>query len=291
MKKYIAVEIDPPADADIRFFMDSAIKMRSLGVDAITIADNPFARSRADSAIIACKLARETGMKVIPHLTCRDRNLNALKSALLGLSIEGIDAVLAVTGDPVQAEDRSRIKSLAGFCSLDFARTISEWNATDFTRPFTICGALNVNAPNFQVELNRAILKTEAGVSVFFTQPVLGEEAVRNLERARGALPLETQLLGGILPVVSHRNALFMNQNLNGITVSEEIAELYREATKERATELAVSISVDIMEKISPSVDGYYLITPFKRIDIIESIVAELKSPHFLTFSAASSIL
>ena len=278
MKKYLAVEIDPPADTDIRFFMESAVRMQSLGVDAITIADNPFARARADSAIIACKLARETGMRVIPHLTCRDKNLNALKSAMLGLSIEGIGTVLAVTGDPVRDEDRLRIRSLAGFNSLDFARTISEWNQTDFALPFTIGGALNVNARNFSVELERAILKTEAGVSMFFTQPVISEQALRNLRLARDVLPNETMLLGGILPVVSHKNALFMNENLNGITVSPEIVELYRDATKDQASGLAVSVSLDIMEKLSHEVDGYYLITPFKRIDIIESIITELNT-------------
>lgn len=291
MKKYIALEIDPPADADIRFFMESAVKMRALGVDAITVADNPFARARADSAIIACKLARETGMKVIPHLTCRDRNLNALKSTMLGLSIEGIDTVLAVTGDPVQEEDRLRIRSLAGFNSLDFARMISEWNNNDFSRPFTIGGALNVNARNFPVELERSIRKTEAGVSVFFTQPVISEEGVFNLQRARNALPCETKILGGILPVVSHKHALFMNENLNGITVSGEITALYRDAPKDRASELAVSVSLGIMEQISPSVDGYYLITPFRRIDIIESIVAKVNSSSFLLSAELSTIL
>jgi len=279
MKKYLALEIDPPANTDIRFFMESAAKMQSLGVDAITIADNPFARARADSAIIACKLSRETGMRVIPHLTCRDRNFNSLKSAMLGLSIEGIDTVLAVTGDPVKEEDRLRIRSLAGFNSLDLARTISEWNQTDFTVPFTIGGALNVNARNFAAELERAILKTEAGVSIFFTQPVIGDEAAQNMQRARDALPIETKLLGGILPVVSHKNALFMNENLNGITVSKEITELYRDAPKDRADCLAVSVSLNIMEKLSPCVDGYYLITPFKRIDIMESIVSGYR--HF----------
>ena len=291
MKKLLAVEIDPPSHTDIRFFMESAARMQSLGVDAITIADNPFAQAHADSAIIACKLARETGMRVIPHLTCRDKNLNALKSTLLGLSIEGIDTVLAVTGDPVKEEDRLRIRSLAGFNSLDFARMITEWNQTEFSLPFTIGGALNVNARNFAAELDRALRKTEAGVGVFFTQPIIGEEAILNLQRAREALPRSTNLLGGILPVASYRNALFMNENLNGITVSKEITELYQEAPKERADELAVSVSLDIMEKISPTVDGYYLITPFKRIDIIESIIVEVNSAGFLLSEDLSRIL
>ncbi len=71
-KKVIAVELDPPVDADGRFFMESAARLKNLGVDAITIADCPVARVRADSSMLAAKLHRELGIDPIPHMTCRE---------------------------------------------------------------------------------------------------------------------------------------------------------------------------------------------------------------------------
>ena len=64
--------------------------LKEAGVDAVTIADCPIARARVDSSLIACKLHRELGLDVIPHMTCRDRNINATKALLFGLQIEGI---------------------------------------------------------------------------------------------------------------------------------------------------------------------------------------------------------
>ncbi|HEY5523784.1 MAG TPA: bifunctional homocysteine S-methyltransferase/methylenetetrahydrofolate reductase, partial [Clostridium sp.] len=117
--------------------------------------------------------------------------------------------------------------------------------------------------------------KIASGVSVFLTQPVLTKEAVENLKLAKKTL--DAKILGGIIPVVSYRNACFMNNEISGIRVSEEITDLYKDVSKEEATELAVKISVDIAKEITPYVDGYYIITPFKRIDIVERIIKNLQ--------------
>ena len=58
---------------------------KHLGVDAITIAYCPIARARVDSSLLACKLKRELDITPIPHMTCRDRNINATKALLLGI--------------------------------------------------------------------------------------------------------------------------------------------------------------------------------------------------------------
>ena len=76
----------------------------------ITIADCPVGRPRADSCLLACKLKRELGVEPLPHMTCRDRNLNAIKALLLGLSMEDVHNVLLVTGDPVPSESRDEGK-------------------------------------------------------------------------------------------------------------------------------------------------------------------------------------
>lgn len=42
-----------------------------------------------DSSLVACRVHRELGLCTLPHMTCRDRNLNATKALLLGLYAEG----------------------------------------------------------------------------------------------------------------------------------------------------------------------------------------------------------
>lgn len=275
-QKVLAVELDPPIDTDIDFFMEGAQLLRQAGVDAITIADCPLARARVDSSLMACKLKRELDITPIPHMTCRDRNINATKALLLGLNIEGVNNVLVVTGDPVPTAQRDEIKGIFSFNSAVLAGYIRNLNETVFSSPFNICAALNVNARNFGSQLQRAEKKIAQGVTMFLTQPVLSRQAVENIKKARQEL--NASILGGILPIMSHRNACFMNNEVAGIYVAEEIVEQYRDIPREEAHRLAVRVSVDMAEQIYDYVDGYYLITPFKRVDIITAIIAGIRN-------------
>ena len=274
-KRVVAVELDPPADDDLSFFTKGVVELQQAGADIVTIADCPVGRPRADSSLLACKVRRELGVEPLPHMACRDRNLNATKALLLGLSMEGVHNVLLVTGDPVPAEDRSEVKSVFNFNSRKLARYVSTLNE-QLTTPFRIFGALNLNAHNFDVQLRLAVEKEECGMSGFLTQPVLSAEALENLKKARSVL--KGKILGGIFPVVSHRNACFLNNEISGMRVCDEIIRLYEGRDREEAEHLAVTISARIAQEISPYTDGFYLMTPFRRVALMTRIMEELKS-------------
>lgn len=274
-KKIIAVELDPPANSDIQFFMESAQSLVKAGADVITIADCPIARMRADSSLLAAKLKRECHITPLPHMTCRDRNLNATKALLLGLSIENISNVLIVTGDPIPSAERDEIKSVYNFNSTKLARYITDLNQTLLKHPFTIYGALNINAANFEIELKRAHQKCKNGVSVFLTQPLLSKQALDNLQKAHETLP--AKILCGIIPVVSYKNACYMDSEISGIRVEETIKDLYKDLSREEAEKLAITISRDICQKASPYCEGYYLITPFNRVALIQRIIEAIQ--------------
>lgn len=273
-ERVIAVELDPPADDDLSFFLDGVRALSQAGADAVTIADCPIGRPRADSSLLACKLRRELGVEPLPHLTCRDRNLNATKALLLGLSMEGVHNVLLVTGDPIPSTDRDEVKSVFNFNSRKLARYVSGLNESVLRTPFRIFGALNVNAANFAVQLRLALEKEENGVSGFLTQPVLSAQALDNLKLARETL--KGKILGGIYPVVSHKNACFLNNEIAGMRIAPEITDLYEGKDREEAEELAVRISARIAGEIAPYVDGLYLMTPFRRVALMTRILEQI---------------
>lgn len=274
-QRVIAVELDPPADDDISFFLEGVRTLTAAGADAVTIADCPVGRPRADSSLLACKVKRELGVEPLPHMTCRDRNLNATKALLLGLSMEGVHNVLVVTGDPIPTEDRDEVKSVFNFNSRKLARYISGLNETSLRTPFRIFGALNLNARNFEMQLKIAKEKEECGVSGFLTQPVLSREALENLKLAREVL--DGKILGGIFPVVSHKNACFLNNEIAGMRVCDEIVALYEGLDRAAAEDLAVTVSLRVAEAIAPYTDGYYLMTPFKRVELMTRILQGLQ--------------
>jgi len=270
-KRVLAVELDPPANDDVNDFLEGVRVLRDAGADAVTIADCPVGRPRADSSLLACKIRRELGMEPVPHMTCRDRNLNATKALLLGLSMEGVHNVLLVTGDPIPTEDRDEVRSVFNFNSRKLIRYVSELNRTTLSVPFLLFGALNLNAANFDVQLQLAAEKEDAGVYGFLTQPVHSERALKNLEKARASL--NAKILGGIFPVVSYKNALFLNNEVSGMDIPEEMVSLYINREKEEAENIAVELSLKIADSMKSLTDGYYLMTPFKRVKLLKRII------------------
>ncbi|MBQ3830623.1 MAG: bifunctional homocysteine S-methyltransferase/methylenetetrahydrofolate reductase [Spirochaetales bacterium] len=271
----IAVELDPPENASLAKFMAGATRLRDAGVDILTIADCPIARARMDSSLIACKVRRELELDVIPHMTCRDRNLNATKALLLGLYAESVRNVLLVTGDPIPTAERDEVKSVYQFNSRKLAAFVSELGRQTLPGGFHIFGALNVNARNFDVQLKLAKEKINKGMVGFLTQPVLTDTAVQNLKRAKEEL--DAYILGGLIPIISERNARFMDSEVNGISVSPEIIRQYVGKDRAQSEELAVEITTRIAKEIEPYVDGYYIVTPFNRTSLIERILKQLR--------------
>ena len=263
----ILVELDPPRDSGIASFLAGAKRLCAGGADAVTIADCPIGRARMDSCLLACKISRELGIEALPHMTCRDRNVNATKALLLGLSMEGVHNVLAVTGDPVPAGDRDSVKSVFQFNSRVFARFVNSLSQSGETDPFFLCGALNINAVNFAVELERAKDKETCGIAAFLTQPVLSAKAVENLKLARQML--KGKIMGGLFPVVSYNNARFLQSEVAGITVDDRIVSAYQGLDRAQGEALAVRLCRDAAQQIAPYVDGYYIMTPFQRVELV----------------------
>lgn len=279
-KKVIAIELDSPKDADLTNYLAGAKRLQAAGADLLTIADCPIARARMDSSLVACRVHRELGLCTLPHMTCRDRNLNATKALLLGLYAEGVREVLAITGDPIPTAERDEVKNVYQFNSRKLAQYIVSLagEGREMPSPMTVFGALNLNARNFEVELRRADEKLENGMSGFLTQPVLSEQAVENLRRTRETLGERAKILAGIMPVVSQRNAIFMENEVNGIHVAEDIMEAFAGLDREQGEALGLEISLKMAREALPYADGFYLMTPFNRVALMERLIARLKT-------------
>lgn len=274
-ERVVCVELDPPVDDTIEPFLRGVAAFQAAGADAVTIADSPVGRPRADSSLLSCKIRRELGVEALPHMTCRDRNEIAVKALLLGLSIEGVHNVLLVTGDPVPGECRGTVKSVFNFNSRRLARYVSSLNEEVLRTPFRIFAALNVNAASFSAELRRAREKEDCGVVGFLTQPVLSQRALENLAKARATL--KGKLLGGVFPIVSHKNALFLDTQVSGVSVDPGLIALYEGKSRAEAEDLARTISLDILRRIEPLTDGTYLMTPFQRVELMTGLIHEAK--------------
>lgn len=268
----IAVEIGAPVDTDTGFIMEAAQTVKRAGADFVTIPDSPLAKTRANSMMIAAKIQREAGIAVIPHVCCRDRNQIAIKGDLIAGSIEGIRHILTITGDPISQTDRDFAKNVFGFNSYQLIRFIHELNAEVFAdSPYHICAALNTGSANFSAELNRAKEKIQNGANCFFTQPLFSEQNIENYRRAKETL--DCPVMAGIMPLAGYRNALFLNNEVPGIEIPEQVIAQLEHQTGEASKQICLQYSKAIIDRIAEGCDGYYIMTPLKKIDFSEELI------------------
>lgn len=276
-EKPIVVELDPPFNADTAKVMKSANTLADADVDIITLSDSPMGRTRMDPMLLGAKMQKETGVDVMPHVTCRDRNIIGLRSSLLGSYAAGIRHYLMITGDPVPSADRSHITPVFDYNSIRFMNMAKLMNEDVFNDDRIIYGgALNYHGKNIDAIVRRMQLKMEQGCSFFLTQPVYSDEDIERLtllKEMTGA-----KIIAGIMPLVSFKNANFMAKEMPGIKVPQEIVDLYTpEMTREEAEEVAKKVSLDIASKMKEMTDGYYFMVPFNRVGLICEIIGELR--------------
>ena len=241
----------------------------------MTFPDSPSGRTRADSILMAEKVSRQTGMCVMPHLCCRDKNAIAIRSQILGADINGINNFLVITGDPIPSVMRSSVKSVFNFDSVGFMNILDDMNSEQFAdQPVTYGGAINQGRKRLDIEIGRVKKKMEAGATFFMTQPAFCDEDIKRIatiKKETGA-----RILCGIMPLVSFKNASFMKNEMTGINVTDEVLLRYRpDMTKEEGEQAGIDLAVEIINKSIDIVDGYYFSFPFIRVHMLDKIIKQ----------------
>lgn len=277
-KKPVIVEMDPPFNGDISKVLAGAEKLAQAGADLLTLSDSPMARARMDAGALAAKLIREVGIPVMPHIACRDRNIIGLRGMLMGDYMNDIRQLLIVTGDPVARDARGTISGVFDMNSIRLMEYVTHMNEELYADdPLHFGGALNYHGANPDAIIRRMEKKIEAGCEYFLTQPIYSDEDVERIAYIRDALGERTKICCGIMPLVSYKNAMFLHNEMAGISIPEEILAKYDpDMSREAAQAVAVEISLGLAGKLSDIADAYYFMTPFNRADLICEIIAGL---------------
>ena len=248
----VTAEVEPPRGVDVSAALDGARVLKSCGVDAVNVTDNPMARLRMSSIAVAALIQKETGVEAVVQITTRDRNVLGLQSDLLGAAGLGLKALLCLGGDPLKIGDYPQAKQVSEVDVLGLLRIARglnagadlAGNAIGAPTSFAIACAANPAAPDLEVEFSKLRAKIEAGASFAQTQPVYDVAALEKFlarEEAR-AIPM----LIGLIPLRSVKQTLFFANEVPGIVVPEAIQERMRRAGEkgpdfEKAEGLAIA--------------------------------------------------
>ena len=276
----VSVELTPPRGFDTETMIDHARRLKIRGVDLVNIPDSPRASARMSALAGAILVQQQAGVETILHYACRDRNLMAMQSDLLGAHAMGVRNVLLVTGEPPKVGDYPDATAVGDVDSIGLANLVSSLNAgVDIggqpigrATAFHIGVAVNPGALNLEEELRRFAYKVEAGAEFAITQPVFDPQEFREfVGRIRAhAIPV----IAGIMPLESARHAEFLANEVPGIRVPEALLERMRRADGEgRAADEGMAIAREIAAAIRPLVQGLQISTAPRAIDMALGVI------------------
>lgn len=272
----VVCELDPPRTSQMDMIVAAARQLQLAGFDAITLADSPLARVKMDPVSCAARLSRETGLPTLPHLCCRDRNANALRSALLAAHAEGIRQILAITGDAIPESDKGFVKPVFNFNSVGLLQLIQQMNQEEFAGdPLLAAAALDPGVTNPAAELARTLRKKEQGARLILTQPIYDTAGLPLIRQVRAA---GLKVLIGLMPLVSFRNAMYMSSEVPGIRIPAEVIDRFHPGqSKVEAIEAGIRSALEVARAVRADADGFYLIAPFNRADIVVRLYNQIR--------------
>ena len=248
----VTAEMTPPKGVDISKNLEDLEALR--GVDAVNVTDQNASIMRL-GPISLCSILKGKGIEPICQFTCRDRNRIALQSDLLSAYVLGLENILCLTGDPTGTGDQPDAKSVFDLNVMDLVRTAKTLesgrdmagNELEGVPTFCIGAAANPGAP-IDKEVPRMEEKAQIGVQFFQTQAIYDVERFNEFRKA--AKHLDVPILAGIVVLKSGNMARYMNKNVPGITVPQNLIDemdIAQDKVK-KGIEIAARIIRDVKE-------------------------------------------
>ena len=281
----VTVELDLPRGNAIAQVVEAARRLKERGVHAIDISDGARARLRMHPVAAARIVQEETGIEVVAHISCRDRNIIGLQADLLGAAALGVKNILAVTGDPAQIGDYPEATSVFDTDSVGLVHILSRMNRGEdlagnhIGEPpgFLVGASFNPTSEDLAQEVEKLRHKVEAGAHAFWTQPVFEIGALENALEHIGDNGV--CILLGLMPLRSAKQAEFLHHEVPGIHIPKHVRENLANLPPEDAPKYGVEVAQKLLVEARPLIGGAYIMPPASAPDLAGDVLEAIGSP------------
>ena len=243
----VTAEVGPPKGTDIAELLEH-IDLLKDKVDGLNVTDNQSSVMRISSLAI-CRLIADHGGEPILQLTCRDRNRLGLQSELLSAWVLGVRSVLCLTGDYISVGDHPQAKPVFDLDSVQLLQTVELLNQGKDLAGNEMQGGTDLfagavvtpEADPIEPQMIKFDKKIAAGAKFIQTQAIYDlDNFKRFMEKARRP---DVKIMAGIVLLVTAGMARYMNKNVPGIFVPDELIKEMADAPKGKRLEAGIRIA------------------------------------------------
>ena len=278
-KFVVTSEIGPPKGTNLETMLHHIDLLKEV-VDAINVTDHQSSVMRFPS-IGGCLHIREQGGEPILQMTCRDRNQLALQADLLFAYSRGVRNVLCLTGDASVVGDH---KTACGVFELDSSQLLRTVRLLETGKDLggnDLDGAIELyagaivtpEAQPIEPQLIKFEKKIESGAEFFQTQAIYDLDNFRKFMEYARQFPVK--ILAGIVLLTGARMAKYMNENVPGIFVPQDLIDELATAPKGEGLKKGIEIAGRMIAELKRDrlCDGVHIMA-IGREEVVPDILA-----------------
>jgi len=261
-KFLVTSEVGPPKGIETKTILEDAELIRNR-VDAINVTDLQSSVMRLGSLAVS-SLLKQKGFEPIFQVTCRDRNRLALQSDILSAASLGIENLLILTGDHTTLGDHPEAKPVFDLDSVQLLQVVRKLqegfdmkgNKLEGASPkFCVGAVVNPGADPIEPQIIKMEKKIDSGAEFFQTQAVYDIKVFENfLSKIKH---LKTTILAGIVLLKSAGMARYMNKNVAGVFVPDNLIKEMEETKDKVAT--SIEIAARLIKELKPMCQGIHI--------------------------------
>lgn len=281
-ERVYSVELLPPQGVSADRIVKSSMELREAGIDAVNIPDGPRASARMSAILTAVMIEQRAKIETVLHYTCRDRNLLGMQSDMLGAHAIGLRNMLIVTGDPPKMGSYPNATGVFDVDAIGLTNMVHRLNGgidlggRSIGEPTALSVGVGVNPVHrdFDYEMKRFRYKVEAGAEWAITQPVFDINAMWRFLEYIDKHDLRIPIIAGVWPLLSFRNAVFMNNEVPGVVIPDAIMRRMQDVTTpEDGKKVGVEIAAEMVASLGDKVQGVQMSAPFGNIKLALAII------------------
>jgi len=279
-KFVVTAEVAPPKGTNLKKTVEH-IDLLKERVDALNVTDNQSSVMRFPS-LGTTVLIKECGGEPILQMTCRDRNRMALQSDLLFAYTRGIRNVLCLTGDHITVGDHKEARAVFDLDSvqlLHLVRTMEsgkDFSGNDLDGGVEFCAGAVVTpeADPIEPQLIKFEKKVQAGAGFFQTQAVYDMDNFKRFMEYAHQVDRNIKILAGMVLLASAGAARYMNEQVPGVFVPQDLIDELRSAPKGTALRKGIEITGRLIRQIKEEAicDGVHIMA-IGREEVVPDIM------------------
>ena len=283
----VTVEMAPLRSYRTDTLLQAARRLRAAGADLINVADTPAARMKMSAWAVAHLLQSQLGIETVLHFPTRGRNMLRVQGDLLASHALGLRNLFVVMGDPTRIGDFPDASDVNDVAPSRLIGVIKQGmnegvdmagHSIGMPSSFTVGCALNMGAEDLDREIRILRRKILAGADFALGQAIFEPERIlrfhQRYEEATGQA-FDLPVLMAVMPLHSHRQARFLNNEVPGISIPESI--MNRIAAAGDAPQVGMLIAHELVDRMSDLIQGAYII-PAGDYDLAAEVVAYINA-------------